>query len=218
MFSTGDDCRIMTGVAVDLPYEPPEPEKPGGSPERYDPDPLSDEPTRDYIGLSAGVSDDGRPTLSSDDPADQVFGDLEEEQEVPAESVHDDLDEELLPPDGQDEGAAERAELVAWLRKLADADDRAFEASEQAEIRREIDALHAEVRTLTKLNRDQQEAVEKMLAEVQRGSERMGRKDWVTYAIGAATSLVIMEMVPPLALLPLAVHAIHALGHLLIDA
>lgn len=123
-----------------------------------------------------------------------------------------------MPREGLDAGAAERAELVAWLMKLADADDRDFKPNEQAEIRYEIEALHAEVRILTELNRHQQEAIDKLLAEVQSGSERMGRKDWVTYAIGAATSLVIMEIVPPLALLPLAAHAIHALGHLLIDA
>jgi hypothetical protein len=73
-----------------------------------------------------------------------------------------------------------------------------------------------EVGELTKLNLHQQEAIDQLLEEVRRGSERMGRKDWVTYAIGAATSVVIMETVPPLVLLPLAVHAIHALGHLLI--
>lgn len=125
--------------------------------------------------------------------------------------------EGVLPQDGLHERAAERAELGAWLRKLVHADDRAFKPSEQAEIRREIQALHAEVRTLTELNRHQQEAIDQLLDDVQRGSERMGRKDWITYAIGAGTSLIIMEIVPPLALLPLAVHAFHALGHLLID-
>ena len=165
----------------------------------------------------AGVSDDGRPPISSDDLADQCFGELEDEEEVHAEPVYDDLDDDLLPPDGLDKSAAERAELVAWLRELADADDRAFEVNDRAEIKREIQALHAEVRTLTELSRHQQAAVEKMLENVQRGSERMGRKDWVTYAIGAATSVVIMEMVPPLALLPAAVHAFQALGHLLIN-
>jgi len=184
---------------------------------------LSDEPTEDFIlRLSDGVSGLLKTeALSSDDPADQGFGELEDAQEFRAESVDgdfDDPDEDLLPQDGPDEGAAERAELAAWLSKLADADDRAFEASELAEIRHEIEALHTEIGTLTELNRHQQEAVDRLLAEVQRGSERMGRKDWVTYAIGAATSLVIMEIVPPLVLLHIGVQAIHALGHLLIDA
>ncbi|MBV9208012.1 MAG: hypothetical protein JO037_22025 [Actinobacteria bacterium] len=71
---------------------------------------------------------------------------------------------------------------------------------------------------MTELNHRQQEAIDKLLTEVQRGSERMGRKDWATYAIGAATSLIIMEIVPPLALLPLAVHAARTLGHLFINA
>jgi hypothetical protein len=118
---------------------------------------------------------------------------------------------ELYRPD---EGTAEQAELVAWLTKLADADDCAFTASEQAEVRDEIKELRVQVGRLTELNRNQQEAIGQLLTEVQHGSERMGRKDWVTYAIGAATSLVIMEIVPPLVLLPLAVHAIHTLGPL----
>jgi len=110
-----------------------------------------------------------------------------------------------------------RAELVGWLRKLVGAgDNRTFKLSEQAEIRLEIEALHVELRALTELNRQQQKAVEQLLAEVQGGSERMGRKDWVAYVIGATTSLVLMEIVPPLALLPVAVHAVHVLGHLLI--
>jgi flagellar motility protein MotE (MotC chaperone) len=116
-----------------------------------------------------------------------------------------------------EEPARERAELVAWLGELADADDnRRFNRSELAEISREINALYAEVRTLTELNRQQQKAVEQLLERVQGGSERMGRKDWVTFAIGTATTLVITGVVPPLALWPLAVHAFHALGHLFI--
>jgi hypothetical protein len=204
----------MTGVAMDLPNELPGPEKPDGSPEGYDPDLLSDEP---IAGLPAGVFDDERPPLRPDDPADRRFGELED-QEVHAEPVYDDLDDDLFPPDGLDNSAVEQAELVALLRQLTDADDRAFKVNERAQIRCEIQALHSEVRTLTELSRHQQEAVEKMLENVQRGSERMGRKDWVTYTIGAATSVIIMEMVPPLALLPVALHAFHALGHLLIDA
>ena len=209
----------MTGVATDLPYESPGPEKPDESPEGYDLGPLSDEPTADpIVRLPPGVSGhDTTTALSSDDPADQRLGEQEHEQEVRAESVHDDLDEELFQ-DGPDESAAERAKLVAWLGKLAEADDRAFDASEQAEIAREAETLRAQVERLTELNREQQETIAKLLAEVQRGSKRMGRKDWATWAIGAATSLVIMELVPPLALLPLAAHAIHALGHLFIDA
>jgi hypothetical protein len=78
--------------------------------------------------------------------AAQGYGELEDEVEVRAESVDgvfDDLEEVLLPQDGLDEGAAERAELVAWLRKLADADDRDFKPNEQAAIRREIEALQS---------------------------------------------------------------------------
>jgi hypothetical protein len=140
------------------------------------------------------------------------------EPEATAMEGLDDFDEDLLAQEDPDAGAAERAELVELVRKLADVNNRAFTAAELAEIRRESEALHAEVRTLTELNRDQREAIEKLLAQVQHGSERMGRKDWFTYAIGAATSLVIMEIVPPLALLPPAAHAIHALAHLLTEA
>lgn len=217
------DCRIMTGVANEFRYEGSEPEKPGGSPEGSDCALPYDEATADVdIPLPRGVSGgDHRERLRGEDD-DVEFGGLSESEEdvrdvSPIESVpDDDLFGEVPPPDGLDEGAADRAELRAWLTKFFDADDRAFEPSELADIRREIEALHAKVGTMMELNRQQKEAIQQLLAEVQSGSERMGRKDWVTYGIGVATSLVIMEIVPPLVLLPLAVHAIHALGHLLI--
>ena len=115
-----------------------------------------------------------------------------------------------------EEGATKRAELATFLEKLPGADNRDFTPEDRVTIGCEIEALHVEVRELTNLNLRQQEAIDQLLEEVRRGSERMGRKDWVTYAIGAATSVVIMETVPPLVLLPLAAHAIHALGPLLI--
>ena len=146
----------------------------------------------------------------------QAFGEREDEQEDSAEFVYADRDEALLPQECLN--AAERTELVAWLKKLADTHDRDFKPNEQAQIRREIEELYAKVEELKDLNLNQKEAIDKLLAEVQSGSERMSRKDWVTCTIGAATSLVLMEIVPPLALLHLAAHAIHALGHLLIDA
>lgn len=120
------------------------------------------------------------------------------------------------------EGAPDRAELAERLMKLVDSDDnRAFDPSELAEIRIEIEALHAQVEDLTnlaKLNLEQQKVLGRSLDKIQSGSERLGRKDWLTYAIGVGTTLVIAEVVPPLVLLRLAVHAIHAVGHLLIPA
>lgn len=198
-----DDCRIITGMAIDFSNECPEPGKPGGSGE------VADQIAGRFLDAqvpTGATGDDGGPTIPEE--GDVVGQHGVEELEIREDSPLD----RILSQDGQ------RAELAAWLSKLADADDRAFKASERAEIRREIEALHGEVKTLTELNLDQQKAIDSLLTEVQRGSERMGRKDWVTYAIGAATSIVIMEVVPPLALLPLAIHAIHALSHLLIDA
>jgi hypothetical protein len=118
---------------------------------------------------------------------------------------------------GLNEGGAERVELIPWLKKFVGIDDnRAFNSNEQAEIISEIGELRAEVRTLAELSLRQKEALEQSLEELRSGSERMGRKDWVTYGIGLATTLVIMEFIPPLVLLPLAGHFVHALGHLLI--
>ncbi|MGD0705080.1 MAG: hypothetical protein ABSA02_34980 [Trebonia sp.] len=122
-----------------------------------------------------------------------------------------------LHQDGLNEGAAERAELIPWLKKFVGIDDnRPFNSKEQDEILSEIGELRAEVRTLAELSLRQKEALEQSLEELRSGSERMGRKDWVTYGIGLATTLIIMEFIPPLVLLPLAVHFVHALGHLLI--
>jgi hypothetical protein len=127
--------------------------------------------------------------------------------------------EKAAPHDVPHEGGDGRTELVAWLKKWISIDDnRTFESSELVEIKREIRELRAEVSFLTELNLEQQEALNQSLEEIQSGSERLGRKDWLTYAIGVGTSLVIAEVVPPLALLPLAVHAFHALSHLLIPA
>ena len=127
--------------------------------------------------------------------------------------------EKITSHDSPHEGAGEWTEFAAWLKKwIGIGDNRTFEPNELIEIRREIRALHAEVSFLTELNLEQQEALNQSLEEIQSGSERLGRKDWLTYVIGVGTSLVIAEIVPPLALLPLAVHAFHALGHLLIPA
>lgn len=113
--------------------------------------------------------------------------------------------------------ATERGELVSGLKKLLGIhDNRAFNKDEKADILSEIGKLRAEVRILAELNLRQKEELEKSLEELRSGSERLGRKDWVTYGIGLATTLVIMEFVPPLVLLPFAVKFVHALGHLLI--
>jgi hypothetical protein len=127
--------------------------------------------------------------------------------------------EKIAPHDGPHEGGDGWTEFVAWLKKCVGIDDnRTFELNELTDIKREIRELHAEVSFLTELNLGQQKALNESLEEIQRGSEGLGRKDWLTYAIGVGTSLVIAEIVPPLVLLPLAVHAFHALGHLLIPA
>lgn len=127
--------------------------------------------------------------------------------------------EKIAPHDGPHEGGDGWTEFVAWLKKWVGIDDnRTFESNELAEIKREIRELHAEVSFLTELNLEQQEALNQSLEEIKSGSERLGRKDWLTYAIGVGTSLIIAEIVPPLVLLPLAVHAFHALGHLFIPA
>lgn len=127
--------------------------------------------------------------------------------------------EKIAPHDGPHEGGDERTEFVIWLKKWVGIDDnRKFEPNELTEIKREIRELHAEVSFLTELNLEQQEALNQSLEEIQSGSKRLGRKDWLTYVIGVGTSLVIAEIVPPLVLLPLAVHAFHALGHLLVPA
>jgi hypothetical protein len=193
--STRDGCCIMTVVAVDHQHAQPEQGKPGESPGGSDSYRLTDQINDD--AAAAGVPD-GECVF---DPAgnDESSGERADLRE------------------GEQGVLAEREELVAWLKeKLANADNRAFTASTQAEIRDEIKDLHAEVRKQTELNARQLEAIDKKLTDVQRGSERMGQKDWVTFTLGVATSLVIVEFVPPLALLPLAVHAIHRLGHLLI--
>ena len=125
--------------------------------------------------------------------------------------------EKVVSHDHPHEGGAEWTELGTWLKKLVGVDDnRDFDGRERDEITREIGELRAEIRALTEQNIKQREALERSLEKLLSGSERMGRKDWFTYGIGLATSLVIAEIVPPLVLLPLAVHFIHALGHLLI--
>jgi hypothetical protein len=127
--------------------------------------------------------------------------------------------EKITSHDAPHEGAGERTEFAALLKKwIGIGDNRTFEPNELAEIRREISELRAEVSFLTELNLEQQEVLNQSLEEIQSGSERLGRKDWLTYVIGVGTSLVIAEIVPPLALLPLAVHAFHALSHLLTPA
>jgi hypothetical protein len=127
--------------------------------------------------------------------------------------------EKITSHDAPHEGAGEWTEFAAWLKKwIGIGDNRTFGPNELTEIRREITELHAEVSFLTELNLEQQEALNQSLEEIKSGSERLGRKDWLTYVIGVGTSLVIAEIVPPLVLLPLAVHAFHALGHLLIPA
>jgi hypothetical protein len=138
-------------------------------------------------------------------PGDQAQRDDADDEDP---LLHDDSG--FLQPD--DLALFDRREIAAFLEQLPD--NRPFTSTELAEIKRQNEALQAEVRTLTELNRQQQELIDRLLEEVQRGSERMGRKDWVMYAIGAATSLVIMEVVPPLVLLHLGVQAVHALGRL----
>jgi hypothetical protein len=122
----------------------------------------------------------------------------------------------LLRPDALKEVAIRTDKPAAWLAKaLAALDRRAFTSSELEQIKQGIEALQDDVRNLTELSRRQQEKVSEKFEEVQRGSERLGRKDWVEYAIGAATTLLITEAVPPLVLVHLGVKAIHALGHVL---
>jgi hypothetical protein len=125
--------------------------------------------------------------------------------------------EKITPHDRPHEGAGEWTELVVWLKKCVGIDDNhEFQPSERAEIMHEIKKLHVEVRKLTELNLEQQKALDQSLEELQSGSERMRKKDWLIYAIGLGTSLIIAEIVPPLVVLPFAVHAFHALGRIFI--
>lgn len=201
----------MMGVPIDSPYEHPGQDKPDGSPEGCELGSSSEEPTSAELDvkLPVGIIDDGL-SFTSEDPRDQDFG------KDTADRNRDGLSEKSSPQDSPDGGATERAQLVEFLKELDDADNRAFTADELAAISRKIQALRVEIRKETGLDRHQQEALEQWLAGVQRGSERIGSKDWIMYALGTATSLIIMETVPPLALLHLAAHAIHALGHLFI--
>jgi len=165
-----------------------------------------------------GLSDDDFAALVVDLPVIEAPASADRDPEAlllrPPEKIGEGVSEHF--PERPDDGTLEQAELVAWLEKLADTDDRAFTPRQQAAIKHEIKELREDVKRLQELNRHQLEAIDKRLTEIQCGSETMGRKDWLTLAIGAAVSLVIMESVPPLMLLPLVVKGFHALGDLLI--
>jgi hypothetical protein len=163
----------------------------------------------DRVKDSDAVADDTRRAVSARVP--EIAG-FEDDRPESAQVVDGILVDLVQVTDG--DRTVERVELVAWLENLADVDDRAFRTSERAEIRNEIKKLHAEVEKLTELTHHQREAIDKRLTEVQGCSETMGRKDWLTLAIGAAISLVIMESVPPLILWSLMVKGFAALHHL----
>ena len=106
-----------------------------------------------------------------------------------------------------------RQNLSKWLRNsLGGISNEHFTADERAELRQHIVALQDEVTRLTSLNDKQSEAVLGMLAQAQKDSKRLGKKDWLLAGIGAGTALAVTGAVPPLFMLHLAVRVIHVFG------
>src|SRR6201996_4623294 len=122
---------------------------------------INEEMTR---GVPEGIGDTDQELASTEPASPLPYKQLLRPQhEVDAKSLK-------ASPSTRNKAAAYREELGTWLKKLANVDDRAFNARELREIRLEIKALHAEVKTFAKLNRHQQEAIDKLLAEVQNSS------------------------------------------------
>jgi hypothetical protein len=133
-------------------------------------------------------------------------------------SARMDMDPDLLD---QEDDAAEPDQIqeLGTFRRLLDAalssaDNMLFGSDELAQVRDQIDILREEIAELHLETREQAESVRAMLDQMRDASERVGRKDWLLLGVGAAATLVITEVVPPLAMLHLGVKAIHALGPL----
>lgn len=111
------------------------------------------------------------------------------------------------------DAALARQNLAKWLRNsLGGVSNKFFTAHEQEELLQHIAALQDEVTRLTSLNDKQSKAILGMLAQAQKDSKRLGKKDWLLAGIGAGTALVVTGAVPPLFMLHLAVRVIHVLG------
>jgi hypothetical protein len=72
-----------------------------------------------------------------------------------------------------------------------DASNSAFTPAELAKIAESLDRIRLELSARSDVTPEQLDLISRKLDEMQTASERLGRKDWMNYAVGTLTSLAI---------------------------
>lgn len=89
-----------------------------------------------------------------------------------------------------------------------------FTASEQAAISTQIEGVKTYIKTTYQLTSEQISRVEAMLDHAEQASRRIGRKDWLLLFYGAASSLVLTDLITPQTVQHIILMTIHGLSHL----
>jgi hypothetical protein len=72
-----------------------------------------------------------------------------------------------------------------------------FTAAERQRITDSINRLQSEIRKIPNISQEQLDLILRKLDEMNKASERLGRKDWINYVIGTLTSIGISAAFAP---------------------
>ena len=92
-----------------------------------------------------------------------------------------------------------------------------FEPSERRDINERLLKLMTDLEEKQKLTTDQLKALKTSFDETREASERLGRKDWLMFGMGAFASLLISAVFSPAAVIHFSMRFIHAVGHLFVE-
>jgi hypothetical protein len=108
-----------------------------------------------------------------------------------------------------DPGAAEDA--------YANSDNSRFTVAEQYEIASQLRMIQESLKQNFTLSAEKMERVQERLDEAEEASRRLGRKDWILLFSGAVFSLILTDVITPVAAQHVFTMLIHGVGHLFIS-
>jgi hypothetical protein len=140
-------------------------------------------------------------------------------------SLHEQIDEIVLPEvkrsDHAERDKPQQDDSSGWDDLARDlkaflktAKDTPFTGDELDEVRAALRDAQEQIADLKSLNSEQLAMIRNLSGQLDRSSEHLGRKDWITLAIGAGTALVIAGVVPSLSMLHIGAKFFHEIYHL----
>ncbi len=104
-------------------------------------------------------------------------------------------------------------ELVAFVSG-PDVENAPFTDAERSEVLKQLDEIRQYAKTALRLSEQQMQQLDGRLRYLEEATERLGRKDWLTIAVGTIVTMAMEAIIPPSEVRNVFTMLLHPLSHL----